>query len=56
MNWGLLMKKHAQLKYYVLSVLLLLSASCEAAAMVDNNITVGRYLSVAEKAKKSMRY
>jgi len=40
-----------QLKCYALSAILLLSASCEAAVNVANNINVGRYLSVPEKPK-----
>lgn len=45
------MKKHMQLKCYALSAILLLSASCEAAVNVVNNINVGRYLSTLEKPK-----
>ncbi|MDP1574337.1 MAG: pili assembly chaperone [Coxiellaceae bacterium] len=41
------MKKHAQLKTYVLSGLLCLSVFATATSCFANNVIVGRYLSVA---------
>ena len=41
------MKKHVQLKTYVLSGLLCLSVFATTTSCLANNITVGRYLSVA---------